>query len=117
MFKKILNFFKKDKFYTIKDCGTHIKITLHRPVVIDTDHQFVIDSNHMFVINSKLLHENPYKGNKIPYDNETQFEEINNDLVKKYNTALTVQKKLEESSKVYNQDGESTDACPSCVNP
>ena len=52
---------------TIKDCGTHVKITFNKPIVIETDKPIIIDSTHMIAINSRLLHENPYKGNKIPF--------------------------------------------------
>lgn len=104
MFKKLYNkIFNKNKFFTITDCGTHFKLTLHKPIVVDTDKPIIIDSDNMFVINSKLLHENPYKGKKIPFNTDTRYVDVVNDLSKKYNKALQIQDHLNNNGQVYNE--------------
>lgn len=121
MLKKLFNVFKKetmslDDLITIKDCGTHVKITFNKPIVIETDKPIIIDSTHMIAINSRLLHENPYKGNKIPFNNETQFNEINNDLTQKYAKSLRMKEIYEKNMRVYNEDFDhnTEEDCKSC---
>lgn len=109
MLNKFFNIFRKETMsindlITIKDCGTHVKITFNKPIIIETDKPIIIDSAHMIAINSKLLHENPYKGNKIPFNNETQFNEINNDLVQKHSKSLRMKEIYEENMRVYDED-------------